>query len=129
MLLHIFKSQEEQRNLGGSAFIEIQFCKLPYETKTKNLVAVSSINDWQNDSLYIDDENLFYQEYSKFFNSGIYSNMKSGVVDIHGINYYAPSLVDSIIVKLQKGKPVDYEILIEWLTKSKEYNGFYILGI
>lgn len=129
MLLHIFKSQEEQRNLGGSAFIEIQFCKLPYETTTKNLVAVSSINDWQNDSLYIDDENVFYQEYSKFFNSGIYSNMKSGVVDIHGINYYAPSLVDSIIVKLQKGKPVDYEILIEWLTKSKEYNGFYILGI
>lgn len=129
MLFHIFKSQEERRKFGGSAFIEIQFCKLPSETTTRNLVAVNSINHWQNDSLYIDDENLFYQEYSKIFNSGIYNNMKSGAVDIYGINYYAPSLVDSIIAKLQKGKPVDYEILIEWLTKSKAYNGFYILGI
>lgn len=32
-------------------------------------------------------------------------------------------------LKLQKEKPADYEALIEWLTKSKEYNGFYILGI
>ena len=78
MLFHIFDSQEERRNFGGSGFIEIQFCKLPSGTTTKKLVAVNSINHWQNDSLYIDDENAFYQEYSQFFNCGIYNNLKSG---------------------------------------------------
>lgn len=129
MLFHVFSSQEERRNFGGSAFIEIQFCKMPYGTESKKLVAVNSINHWQNDSLYIDDENTFYQEYSNIFNCGIYSNLKSGTVDIFGINYYAPSLVDSIIAKLQKDKPSDYQSLIEWLNKAKEYNGFYVLGI
>ena len=129
MLFHVFSSQEERRNFGGSAFIEIQFCKMPYGTESKKLVAVNSINHWQNDSLYIDDENTFYQEYSNIFNCGIYSNLKSGTVDIFGINYYAPSLVDSIIATLQKDKPSDYQRLIGWLNKAKEYNGFYVLGI
>ena len=128
-MFHFFDSQEERRNFGGSAFIEIQFCKLPSGTTTKKLVAISNIKHWQNDSLYIDDENAFYQEYSHIFNCGLYNNLKTGIVDIYGINYYAPSLIESIIEKLQKEKPADYEALIEWLTKSKEYNGFYILGI
>lgn len=129
MLFHVFSSQEERRTFGGSAFIEVQFCKMPYKTKTKKIVAVNSIKNWQNDSLYINDENTFYQEYSNIFTCGIYNNLKSGIVDIFGINYYEPSLVDSIITKLHKNKPIDYMILVEWLTKAKEYNGFYILGI
>ena len=129
MLFHVFSSQEERRTFGGSAFIEVQFCKMPYKTKTKKIVAVNSIKNWQNDSLYINDEDTFYQEYSNIFTCGIYSNLKSGIVDIFGINYYEPSLVDSIITKLHKNKPIDYMILVEWLTKAKEYNGFYILGI
>lgn len=129
MLFHIFKSQEERQTFGGSAFIEIQFCKLPVGTPTKKLVAVGSINNWQNDSLYIDNDNAFFQEYNNIFNCGIYNNLKSGTVDIYGINYYAPSVTDTIIEKLHKDKPADYEVLIEWLTESKEYNGFYILGI
>ena len=129
MLFHVFSSQEERRIFGGSAFIEVQFCKMPYKTKTKKIVAVNSIKNWQNDSLYINDEDTFYQEYSNIFTCGIYNNLKSGIVDIFGINYYEPSLVDSIITKLHKNKPIDYMILVEWLTKAKEYNGFYILGI
>lgn len=129
MLFHVFTSQEERRTFGGSAFIEVQFCKMPYKTKTKKIVAVNSIKNWQNDSLYINDEDTFYQEYSNIFTCGIYNNLKSGIVDIFGINYYEPSLVDSIITKLHKNKPIDYMILVEWLTKAKEYNGFYILGI
>ena len=129
-MFHFFDSQEERRNFGGSAFIEILICKLPSGTTTKKLVAISNIKHWQNDSLYIiDDENAFYQEYSHIFNCGLYNNLKTGIVDIYGINYYAPSLIESIIEKLQKEKPADYEALIEWLTKSEEYNGFYILGI
>ena len=129
MVFHMFASQEERRSFGGSAFIEIQFCKIPHGAKVKKIVAVNSINHWQNDSLYIDDEDTFYQEYGNIFNCGIYNNLKSGTVDIFGINYYAPCLIDSMIAKLQKGKPSDYKTLVEWLKKAKEYNGFYILGI
>lgn len=129
MLFHTFNSQEERRNYGGSAFIEIQFCKLPVKTTITKLVAVDSITNWQNDSLYINDESAFYREYSNIFDCGTYNNLKCGTVDIYGINYYAPSLTDSIIGKLCKNKPTDYEKLMEWLIKSKIYNGFYILGI
>ena len=107
----------------------MQFCKLPFETATKDLVSINNINHWQNDSLYINDENVFYLEYSHIFNCGIYNNLKSGTFDICGINYYAPSLTDSIIEKIYKDQPTDYKTLIEWLNKSKTYNGFYILGI
>lgn len=129
MLFHIFKSQEERRNFGGSAFIEVQFCKLPIGTKLKKVVSIGSINNWQNDSLYIDDVDLFYTEYQHIFDCGIYNNLKSGVVDIFGINYYPPELLVSIIQRLNKDKPTDYTVLIDWLMKSKDYNGFYILGI
>ena len=129
MLFHIFTSQEERRNHGGSAFIEMQFCKLPPDAKTKKRVAVSSIHHWQNDSLYIDDLNLFYQEYSHIFDCGIYNNLKSGIVDLYGINYYSPSSIDSIIHRILAETPKDYEIIVDWLTKGKAYQGFYILGI
>lgn len=129
MLFHVFNSQEERREFGDSLFIEIQFCKLPQGTKTKKIVAVNSIKNWQNDSLYISDENAFCREYSSIFDCGIYNNLKSGVVDIYGINYYSPSAVDPIIAKLNKEKPSDYITLVEWLTRAKAYNGFYILGL
>lgn len=129
MLFHVFSSQEERRDFGGSLFIEIQFCKLSKGVKTKKIVAVNSIENWQNDSLYISDENTFFREYGKIFDCGIYSNLKRGVVDIFGINYYSPSSVDSIIAKLNKEKPSDYITLAEWLARAKEYNGFYILGL
>lgn len=131
MLFHAFNSQEERRNFGGSAFIELQFCKMPPETKIKKIVASNSINNWQNDSLfiYMDDQNTFWQKYSNIFDCGIYNNLNSGIVDIYGINYYAPALIDSIIKKLQESQPLEYNVLIDWLIKAKSYNGFYILGI
>lgn len=86
MLFYTFNSQEERSNYGGSMFIEIQFCKLPVGTPIKRVVAVGSINYWQNDSLYIDDENAFFLEYSNIFNCGTYDNLKCGTVDIYGIN-------------------------------------------
>lgn len=119
MLFHVFNSQEERRAYGGSAFIEIQFCKLPTGRKVNDHIALRSINHWQNDSLFVDDENLFYREYGRVFNS----------LDIFGMNYYGPELIKPIIEKLSTVKPMNYEVLIEWLDKAKEYNGFYILGI
>ena len=129
MLFLSFETQKERRKYGGSAFIEIQFCRLPAKTEAKDIVAVNRVKNWQDDSLYIDNEIVFFQEYSQFFDCGIYNNLKSGVVDIYGINYYAPSFIDPLIEKLHQEKPIDYEPLVEWLKKAKQYNGFYILGL
>ena len=50
MLFRVFNSQEERRNFNGSAFIEVQFCKLLVGTKRKKTVSLNSIKNWQNDS-------------------------------------------------------------------------------
>lgn len=127
MLFHIFNSQDQRRKCGGSAFIEMQFCRLAKDASVEKIV--NSDAHWQNDSLYIDDENEFYRQYSSIFDCGIYNNLSRGTVDIYGINYYSSDLTDIIIDKLKKEKPTDYEVLIGWLEKSKSYNGFYILGL
>lgn len=129
VLFYLFNSQEERRKNGGSAFIEMQFCKLPPETTTEKIVSPNCIKHWQNDSLYINDETLFYQEYRHIFNCGTYSSLENGDVDLFGINYYAPCMIDAILAKLQKNNFLDSKTLIAWLTKAKQYNGLYILGL
>ena len=124
-----FSSQEERREYGGSSFIEIQFCKMPLNADIKKIVAVESIKNWQNDSLYINDIEDFYLAYGNIFDCGVYNNLKSGALDICGINYYKPILIEMFVDKILADKPKDYEILIEWLNKAKKYSGFYILGI
>lgn len=101
------------------------------ETEIQNLIAVSSLNHWQDDSLYIylDDIERFVKEYSDIFDCGIYNNLRSGLIDIYGINYYKPDLVETILSRILRNKTTDYEVLIEWLNRAKCYNGFYILGI
>lgn len=71
----------------------------------------------------------FFRIYSCIFDCGIYNNLKSGTVDCFGINYYEPTLVPSIIAKLCGKEPIDYKKLVDWLTRAKQYNGFYILGV
>jgi len=129
MLFHTFNSQDERRLHGGSAFLEMQFCTLPAGTTIEEFVAVDNIKHWLNDSLYIDDENAFYEAYSHIFDCGVYNNLQCGTVDIYGINYYAPALTDTIIDKILKIKPKDCEPLLKWLYQAREYNGFYILGL
>ena len=124
-----FKSQEERRKYGGSCFVELQYCRLPSKTPLKNIVDVSSIENWKDDSLYVNDENGFYEAYSPFFTEGVYNNLQSGVVDVYGINYYDPALTERIVQHLLSEKPEDYSRLVAWLGKAKFYNGFYILGI
>lgn len=128
-MFHVFASQEDRRNYGDSAFIEIQFCKLPQKTSIKRIVAVSSIKDWQNDSLYVNDVEEFERYYTSIFDCGIRGNLTCGAVDIFGINYFKPDLIEAIRAKTLKEKPLDYEMLLEWMSNSKNYNGFYILGI
>ena len=129
MLFHKFDSQEERREYGGSAFMEMQFCRMPAGTDVKTLAAVDSIANWLNDSLYISDENLFYEQYSGIFDCGIYNNLKTGPVDVYGINYYGPELTEFIIGRIRDTEPEDWQTLVEWLEEAKKYNGVYILGI
>lgn len=131
MKFYHFSTQEERREFGGSCFIEIQFCRLAAATKIEDIVSASRIHYWQNDSLYVDGDEMsqFYEEYSGIFNCGIYNNLESGKFDLYGINYYHPHFIESIASKLRNHQPSDYEVLLAWLEKAKKYNGFYILGI
>ena len=129
MLFLSFHSQEERRAYGSSAFLELQFCRLPAHMSVKERVTVEHIRHWQNDSLYVADENKFCREYGHIFGCGIYNNLKSGPVDPYGINYYPPTCIDTILKQLLLDQPSDYEMLVHWLEKAKPYNGFYILGI
>lgn len=130
-IFYSFTNKEERREFGGSAFIEIQYCKLKPNTHNKKLVSLRVIDNWQNDSLYVyvDDIDVFYTNYKDIFVDGRYNNMKMGEIDLFGINYYSPQQLAEIIEKTQKQKPLGFDVLLDWLKKAIEYNGFYILGI
>lgn len=130
-MFYSFASQAERRAFGGSDFLEIQFCKLPPETKPEKAAALDSITHWQDDSFYIsgDDMDLFLKEYGGIFDCGMYYNMETGTIDPYGPNYYRPELTEKIIERILTGKPADYQKLLAWLNAAKKYNGFYILGV
>lgn len=130
-MFHSFENSAARRAFGGSAFIEIQYCRLKPATKIKKIVSLSAIKHWKDDSLYVyaDDIDEFYSNYRDIFCGGTYNNEESGDIDLYGINYYSPKQLTEIIDKIKKQKPLDYEILLEWLERATDYNGIYILGI
>ena len=71
----------------------------------------------------------FLDIYGDIFDCETYNNLKTGIVDCFGINYYKSELIPSIIERLYEDKPKDYLKLIDWLYQAKQYNGFYILGV
>ena len=122
MMFRSFASQEERKKAGGSAFLELQYCTLPRETSLKKIVSAKEAEHWKNDSLYVraDDLELFSREYGNLFD---------GNLSLFGIGYYSPLRTENLIEKIATTKPTDYEILLTWLVKAKEQNGFYILGL
>ena len=129
MLFHTFRSQAERRRQGGSCFVELQFCRMPPGTPVRRLVDVNSIRNWMDDSLYVDDETALYREYGRFFTGGVYNNLRRGPVDLYGINYYESAMIEPLMEQLRREQPPEYETLLGWLERAKDYNGFYILGI
>lgn len=129
MLFQTFRSQAERRRQGGSCFVELQFCRMPPGTPVRRLVDVDSIRNWMDDSLYVDDETALYREYGRFFTGGVYNNLRRGPVDLYGINYYESAMIDPLMERLRREQPPEYETLMSWLERAKDYNGFYILGI
>ena len=123
----IFSNQEERKESGGTCFIEFQYCFLPVDTSLEQILDHNEF--WRNDSLYAPDESPLYETYKDIFGKGIYCNMSEGLFDYYGITYYKPEKIDGIINRAQENKPEDYEILVDWLEKAKEFNGFYILGM
>ena len=130
-MFHTFSSQEERSKFGGSYFIELQYCKFNPGTEIRKIISVDAIEHWKNDSLYIhgNDDNKFVSHYGKIFTGGIYNNGKSGMVDVYGINYYSCEQTKLILDRLKEMKPLNYRMLLSWLEKVKENNGFYILGL
>ena len=111
---------------------------MPYSTKRDTLelqyyalgmFLSMSFREKINDGMEIKDIEKFYLDYKEIFNNGIYNNLKQGTIDLFGINYFGLKQIDQIISKIQKVKPLDYEIFLKWLKDAKNYNGFYILGI
>ncbi len=126
-----FEKKEDRQAYGGTAFVELQYCKLPVDASNKEIVAVDAIKNWDATSLYIysDEMNAFYSEYKDVLGDGLYHNMKEGTVDLYGINYYNVEKTKNILHKLDTLKPKEYAIFLQWLKDNPHDNGFYILGI
>jgi hypothetical protein len=130
-MFHSFESRQARQAFGGSAFIEIQYCRLNPAASIREIASLGVRNDWKDDSLYVyvDDMDEFYSNYKDIFRDGTHNNTKKGDIDLFGINYYSPKQLTEIIDRIEKQKPLDYEILLKWLKQAFNYNGFYILGI
>ena len=122
-----FQSHEERRKCGGSCFIELQFCTLP-ESECLEVI-LNHYDNWKNDSLYVHGDEPLYTVYGPIFGNGLHPNMTESYFDTWGITYYKPSLIEEIIERALQSKPVEYELLVDWLNKAKNYNGFYIRGV
>ena len=131
MLFHIFSSQDERRKFGGSYFIEIQYCSLDLGTAMVQIVSVDAITHWKDDSLYIygDNEEAFVSQYGDILTDGTYNNGQSGIMDMYGINYYAPHQIHVIVKRIEEMRPFGHQMLLAWLKKVREHNGFYVLGL
>ncbi len=131
MLFHVFQSQAERRKLGGSDFIEIQYCRLPQGTAIHQIVSVDSIEHWKNDSLYVfgDDVDVFFQNYGHIITGGVYNNETRGPMDLFGINFYSREQAASIWKRLKTETPLDYPVLLKWLMEVEQCLGFYVLGV
>ena len=131
LLFHSFHSQAERREFGGSDFNEIQYCRFPGGTSLREIVSVSAIKHWKDDSLYIsgDDMDLFYQSYGDIITGGVYNNGDRGPMDLFGINFYSREQTKEIIERLAEEKPPGYQSLCRWLQADEQSLGFYVLGV
>lgn len=130
-LFHRFGSQEERRAFGGSCFIELGYCKLPQSAGIKRIVSVEAVPRWEDDSLYVhgDDMDGFFAQYGRILDGAIYNSMESGPPDLFGINYYPRERLRAITEDIEREKPRDFQIILDWLKKADRYTGFYVLGV
>lgn len=129
-MFHSFKNQDERRAFGGTAFMEFQYCKLKPKTRIRKILR--RVPYWQDGGLYVhwQDMYCFFSNYEEIFGDAVLSNVKGATgMDPYGVNYFSSAQMKDIIEKIEEQKPLDYEILLEWLKKGTDYNGFYVLGL
>ena len=131
LLFHIFPSQEERKSFGGSDFIELQYCRLPWGAALWEIVLPDGIEHWKNDSLYVsgDDMDVFYRHYGPVMTGGVSHDQTSGPLDLLGINFYSREQAAGILRKIQTERPPDHQIFEDWLREGERYIGFYVLGV
>ncbi len=130
-MFYIFANQDERRAVNGSCFLEMQYCRLEKGTTASKIVSVDAVGHWKDDSLYIDGDctDALQKHYGDIFTGGTYNNLKTGMLDIWGINYYSPEQVERIIDLIKEKKPQEHEAVLAWLEGAKDHNGIYILGV
>ena len=114
----------------GTCYLKFQFCKNDKPIKIVK-VDIDIIDNWKEDSLLVsdDDFNEFYKLYGKIFECALFPNGKIGFFP-YEINYYDKNNSKKILFELKKCIDKKYLNLVEWLEiATKNYNGFYILGI
>lgn len=130
-LFRSFRTREERLASGGTAYVEFQFCRLPVGTPARELVSVENIDHWADDSLYVhvDDWDAFWPAYGPVLDGGLHEDMTTGPLDAWGINYYAPAMAEQILTRLCELCPPEHGTLTAWLSRARECNGFYVLGV
>lgn len=127
----IIQKFEEKITFNSTAFLEIQFCKINDKKWGKKKFEVRNIQYGSPDSLFVYhfDIDRFLAEYGEIFVQGEYANHKTGYIDPYGCTYYPKERINDFIQRILISKPIDYEIMIEWLNEALQYNGMYFLGI
>jgi hypothetical protein len=127
----IFKNIEERSTYNSTAFMEIQLYKLSDKSTVKKRFGANDIKHWASDSLYVYhlDVDKFLAEYGEIFVNGEYANHKTGFIDPYGVTYFPKEQIKDYIHRILISKPIDYEIMLEWLNEALKYNGIYILGL
>ena len=115
----------------NSDYIELQICETNLKTNVRDLVKVENVNFNHDSSLFINFEEYakFIENYGTYFKNALHSNLEESSLDLYGVNYFSRDKVIKIIDEIFKNKPLDFEIILNFLNLAKEKNGFYILGI
>ena len=131
MLFHTFQNQEERRSFGGDDFIEFQYCRLKPGTSMEERLSLEWLDHWEDDSLYLcgDDWPEFAENYGEIITGGTYATLEQGPLDWCGVNYFTPAQRDAIMSRVLTEKPRDAQVLLDWLSREPESNGFYVLGL
>lgn len=125
----MFINNSERKKRKLTECLEFQICRR-YETLDL-LISVKNIKKWNQESVYIDFENLemFVHVYFDYFSECIHSDKTQGDIDIYGINYISTTKTLDAIKIINEKKPKNYEEMLVFLEKANENNGFYILGM
>ena len=120
-MFHKFKNQDERRNFGGTAFVELAYSKNKIKIKILDKLLKRKNVFWNDDSLYIyvDDIDEFCKLYGDIFK----------INSFYGPNYYSKRKTTEIINSLKQKQPKEYLILVEWLELAVTYDGFWLYGI